>query len=128
MPTNKLGPTNKPGLGPLRPTVGNTAGTTTPFSVHYPINMVASLWRKNLAPHLSESNLIYLLTPSASTSPLICTKGRRILASSSTNQGDWNRRFDPTLRAVGSQVEEEEELPAWSHTDTDQSHHARYLI
>ena len=33
-------PTKHLDLGPLRPTEGSTVGSTTPFSVHYPISLV----------------------------------------------------------------------------------------
>ena len=40
LPTvGRRAPTKKTGLGPLRPTVGNTFGITTPFSIRYPIKV-----------------------------------------------------------------------------------------
>ena len=46
-----------------------------------------------------KSDNTYLSGPSLS-SPLIYITGLRIPASSSTNQGDWETRFDP-IRKVG---------------------------
>ena len=35
------------------------------------------------------------------SSLLLCTTGRRVPASSTSNQGDWKERFAPTLTAGG---------------------------
>ena len=44
LPTvGRRAPAKKTGLGPLRPTVGNTVGITTPLSVRYPINLRGDL-------------------------------------------------------------------------------------